>query len=95
MFPIDSPCCFKYILNSWICTVKASVVSPGGGPIGNSMRQKGSISLGAVGSAINLQRPGPSEFCFKGYNFLVTHRPTDATLPTYVEVRTLGHDWDC
>lgn len=43
------------------------------------MRQKASITLGG------LQRPGPSEINFKGYKFLITDRPTDATLITYVE----------
>ncbi|OQR78652.1 protein tyrosine phosphatase type IVA 1-like [Tropilaelaps mercedesae] len=63
------------------CGVLVSPVSGSGG----AMRQKGSLSLGGMGITGGLQRPGPSEFCYKGYNFLVTDRPTDATLPSYVE----------
>lgn len=76
-------CMFEY---AWAFVVKCGVlVSPVSGP-GGAMRQKGSLSLGGMGIMGGLQRPGPSEFVYKGYNFLVTDRPTDATLPSYVEV---------
>ena len=66
-------------------TVKSVTVSPNSA---GSMRQKTSLSLGGVGVGVvgGLQRPGPSEIFYKGYRFLITDRPTDATLPSYVEV---------
>ncbi|XP_003746629.1 protein tyrosine phosphatase type IVA 2 [Galendromus occidentalis] len=64
--------------------VKSVTVSPNSA---GSMRQKTSLSLGGVGVGVvgGLQRPGPSEIFYKGYRFLITDRPTDATLPSYVE----------
>ncbi|OQR78649.1 protein tyrosine phosphatase type IVA 1-like, partial [Tropilaelaps mercedesae] len=72
---------------------KCGVVLSLGSGIGGSMRQKSS-PLGATSAPGSLQRPGPSEFRYKGYNFLVTHRPTDATLPLYVEELKRRHVTD-
>ncbi|XP_003746530.1 protein tyrosine phosphatase type IVA 1 [Galendromus occidentalis] len=46
-------------------------------------KKKATLSF-AVGIG-GLQRPGPSEILYKGYRLLITDRPTDATLPFYVE----------
>ena len=43
-----------------------------------------------VGTGMKVRKPEPAEIEYKNMRFLITYRPTDATMDKFIEVSTYG-----